>query len=184
MENGDCLLLTVIFVCGIISLFGLPALKHLIASGILQYKPVLPDAGTVCNAPRLCHNYAPAFVFPYFSSSRCIRFYRNIPGYIRKTRRHSYNYEKWSLSFSLTHCSQVVNVMGKRHLKKYTGGFIMAMNVEIKDNKLFIEIDLEKPTPSSSGKTLVVASTRGNVVTKVQVDGKPVTIGLNAYIKP
>lgn len=59
----------------------------------------------------------------------------------------------------------------------------MAMNVEIKDNKLFIEIDLETPTPSSSGKTLVVASTHGNTVTAVQVDGKPVTIGLNAYIK-
>ncbi|MGD0662302.1 MAG: hypothetical protein ABSD38_29960 [Syntrophorhabdales bacterium] len=60
----------------------------------------------------------------------------------------------------------------------------MAMNVEIKGNKLIIEIDLEKPTPSSSGKTLVVASTRGNVTTSVEVDGKPVTIGLNAYIKP
>jgi hypothetical protein len=60
----------------------------------------------------------------------------------------------------------------------------MAMRVEIKDKKLIIEIDLEKPTPSSSGKTLVVASTRGNVVTTAQVDGKPVTIGLNAYIKP
>jgi hypothetical protein len=61
---------------------------------------------------------------------------------------------------------------------------IMAMSVEIKNNKLYIEIDLEKPTPSSSGKTLVVASTRGNVVTSAEVDGKPVTIGLNAYIKP
>jgi hypothetical protein len=60
----------------------------------------------------------------------------------------------------------------------------MAMNVEIKDNKLFIEIDLDKPTPSSSGKTLVVASTRGNKVTTAQIDGKPVIIGLNAYIKP
>jgi hypothetical protein len=59
----------------------------------------------------------------------------------------------------------------------------MAMNVEIKNGKLCIEIDLEKPTPSSSGKTLVVASTRGNTVTAVMVDGKPVTIGLNAYIK-
>jgi len=58
------------------------------------------------------------------------------------------------------------------------------LNVEIKNNKLCIEIDLEKPTPSSSGKTLVVASTRGNVVTAVEVDGKPVSIGLNAYIKP
>lgn len=38
------------------------------------------------------------------------------------------------------------------------------MTVEIKGNKLCIEIDLEKPTPSASGKTLVVASTRGNAV--------------------
>jgi hypothetical protein len=60
----------------------------------------------------------------------------------------------------------------------------MAMTVEIKGNKLCIEIDLEKPTPSSSGKTLVVASSRGNAVTTAMVDGKPVTIGLNAYIKP
>jgi hypothetical protein len=60
----------------------------------------------------------------------------------------------------------------------------MAMTVEIKNNKLYIEIDLEEPTPSSSGKTLVVASTRGNTVTSAEVNGKPVTIGLNAYIKP
>jgi hypothetical protein len=59
----------------------------------------------------------------------------------------------------------------------------MALKVEIKDSKLFIEIDLEKPTPSSSGKTLVVASTHGNTVTTAEVDGKPVTIGLNAYVK-
>ncbi len=60
----------------------------------------------------------------------------------------------------------------------------MTMKVEIKDNKLHIEIDLETPTPSTSGKTLMVASTRGNTVTTATVDGKPVTIGLNAYIKP
>ena len=60
----------------------------------------------------------------------------------------------------------------------------MALKVEIKDNKLFIEIDLEKPTPSSSGKTLVVASTHGNIVTSAKVEGKPITLGLNAYIKP
>jgi hypothetical protein len=60
----------------------------------------------------------------------------------------------------------------------------MTMKAEIKDNKLYIEIDLEPPTRSASGKTLVVASTRGNAVTTAMVDGKPVTIGLNAYIKP
>ncbi len=60
----------------------------------------------------------------------------------------------------------------------------MAMNVEIRDNKLCIEIDLETPTPSASGKTLMVASTRGNMVTSAKVNDKPVIIGLNAYIKP
>jgi len=60
----------------------------------------------------------------------------------------------------------------------------MAMQVEIKNNKLCIEIDLETPTPSALGKTLVVASSRGNAVTTAMVAGKPVTLGLNAYIKP
>lgn len=60
----------------------------------------------------------------------------------------------------------------------------MAMNVEIRDNKLCIEIDLETPTPSASGKTLVVASTRGNMITTAKVNDKPIIIGLNAYFKP
>ena len=58
------------------------------------------------------------------------------------------------------------------------------MEVTIKDSKLLIEIELQEPTPSSSGKTLVVASTHGNMVTSAMIDGKPVIIGLNAYIKP
>jgi len=57
------------------------------------------------------------------------------------------------------------------------------MKVELKDGKLIIEIDTTKPTPSASGKTLVIASTHGNQPTAAQVDGKPVVIGLNAYIK-
>jgi len=64
------------------------------------------------------------------------------------------------------------------------GDDTMAMTAEIKGSKLYIEIDLEKPTRSASGKTMVVASTHGNTVTSAEVDGKPVTIGLNAYIKP
>jgi len=35
---------------------------------------------------------------------------------------------------------------------------------------------------STSGKTLTVATTRGNRPTEAKVNGKPVTIGLNAYI--
>lgn len=57
------------------------------------------------------------------------------------------------------------------------------MDVEIKNGKLVITIDMQRPTPSASGKTLVVASTHGNVVSQAKVDGKAVTIGLNAYIK-
>ena len=37
----------------------------------------------------------------------------------------------------------------------------MAMNVEIKDNKLCIGINLKTPAPSASGKTLVVAGSGG-----------------------
>lgn len=37
--------------------------------------------------------------------------------------------------------------------------------------------------PSASGKTMVVASTNGNQATTITIDGKPVIIGLNAYIK-
>jgi len=57
------------------------------------------------------------------------------------------------------------------------------MKAEIKDGNLIITIPLDTPKPSASGKTLVVASTRGNVATAAQVNGKPVTIGLNAYIQ-
>ena len=55
--------------------------------------------------------------------------------------------------------------------------------VTIANGKLTIIADLETPTPSASGKTLVVASSRGNMTTNALVDGKPVIIGLNAYIK-
>jgi hypothetical protein len=59
------------------------------------------------------------------------------------------------------------------------------MTATIKDGKLIIELPLnDPPTPSATGKTLVVASTHGNLATTAQVKGKPVVIGVNAYIKP
>ena len=57
------------------------------------------------------------------------------------------------------------------------------MKVEIKGNELVITIPMTKPTPSASGKTLVVASSHGNQPTSAQVDGKPIIVGLNAYIR-
>lgn len=58
------------------------------------------------------------------------------------------------------------------------------MHATIKDNHLVVTIPLNTPRPSASGKTLVVATSGGNVVTGAQVNGRNVTIGLNAYIKP
>lgn len=40
-----------------------------------------------------------------------------------------------------------------------------------------------KPTPSSTGKTLVVASSHGNKQTEVEIQGKAVIVGVNAYIQ-
>lgn len=58
----------------------------------------------------------------------------------------------------------------------------MSLHVEVKGNKLIITADLQTPTPSASGKTLVVASSRGNKATTAVINGKPVIVGLNAYI--
>jgi hypothetical protein len=57
------------------------------------------------------------------------------------------------------------------------------MEVKIENGKLIISIDMQSPSPSASGKTLVVATTHGNVTTDCVIDGKPVVVGLNAYIK-
>ena len=57
------------------------------------------------------------------------------------------------------------------------------MKASLKGNTLTIEIEMQEPAPSASGKTLVVASSHGIQATAVTVQGKPVQIGLNAFIK-
>ena len=57
------------------------------------------------------------------------------------------------------------------------------MKVRIENGVLIIEIPVQDPPrPSKTGKTLIVASSGGNQATAAQVDGKPVIVGLNAYI--
>ncbi len=52
---------------------------------------------------------------------------------------------------------------------------------EVKDNKLIIEIDLTKEFGlSKSGKTVTIASTRGNK----RIEGTDAVIGLNVYKYP
>ena len=58
------------------------------------------------------------------------------------------------------------------------------MVAKIEGKKLVVEIELNPvPVRSASGKTLVVASSHGNMATTAVVNGQPVTIGLNAYIR-
>jgi hypothetical protein len=57
------------------------------------------------------------------------------------------------------------------------------LTASIEGDFLVIRVPLNAtPTPSSTGKTLVVASSHGNKETEVQVQGKPVYVGVNAYV--
>ena len=50
-------------------------------------------------------------------------------------------------------------------------------------NELVIRLPLHRsPVPSSSGKTLVIASSHGNRTTEAIVNGQPVIVGVNAYV--
>jgi hypothetical protein len=56
------------------------------------------------------------------------------------------------------------------------------MEARIEDGKLVIELSLEKPRPSSTGKTLLVASTRGVQRTTARLKGKTISMVVNAFI--
>ena len=58
-----------------------------------------------------------------------------------------------------------------------------AMSVKVEAGCLVIRLPLQTPAPSASGKTLVVGSTHGNVRTDCMVNGKPITVGVNCYIR-
>lgn len=58
------------------------------------------------------------------------------------------------------------------------------MEARIEGSKLHLIIDMENPPEvSKSGKSVVIASTHGNVKTGAEYNGKPITIGFNAYVK-
>lgn len=60
------------------------------------------------------------------------------------------------------------------------------MKVELSSDKksIVITLPLQKGKPSASGKTVVVATTGGNQQTAVNVEDKPVVVGVNVYYKP
>ena len=55
--------------------------------------------------------------------------------------------------------------------------------IDNESNTITLVLDLQEPTPSASGKTLVVATTHGNVPSDLLMNGKPVIVGVNAYIR-
>jgi len=57
------------------------------------------------------------------------------------------------------------------------------MKATIENGELVVRIPVQDPPrPSKTGKTLIVATSGGNVATTANVDGKLVVVGLNAYI--
>jgi len=60
----------------------------------------------------------------------------------------------------------------------------LAYKATIKGESLIIEIETTEPTPSNSGKTLLVATTHGGKVIDSEYKGKEVTLSVNAYISP
>lgn len=55
----------------------------------------------------------------------------------------------------------------------------------LEGNELVIRVPVNNPPErSTSGKTLVLASSHGNQPTELKVDGQTVVVGVNAYYKP
>lgn len=57
------------------------------------------------------------------------------------------------------------------------------MKAEIINGHHVLTLPLGTPAPSSTGKTPVVGSSQENKQTTAQVDGKPIVVGINAYIR-
>jgi hypothetical protein len=58
------------------------------------------------------------------------------------------------------------------------------VKVEVKGDMLVISLPIDKnPQLSASQKNRTIASTRGNMATGIDFNGKEITIGVNAYIK-
>jgi hypothetical protein len=57
------------------------------------------------------------------------------------------------------------------------------MTATIENGQLVIRTPLQTPRPSSSGKTLIVASSNGTKKLALEIAGQEVYVGLNAWIK-
>ena len=60
---------------------------------------------------------------------------------------------------------------------------ILDAKIDAEAGTLTLVLKLQDPAPSASGKTLVVATTHGNVSSGVKLNGQDVIVGVNAYIR-
>jgi hypothetical protein len=58
------------------------------------------------------------------------------------------------------------------------------MKAKVQGRNLVIELPLEEPKMSGSGKTMLVASSHGVRQSKVKIDGKKVLVVANAFYHP
>lgn len=60
----------------------------------------------------------------------------------------------------------------------------MSLDAKIEKGFLVVRVPVNAtPVPSSTGKSLIVATTGGNQPTAITVDGKTVKVGLTAFCK-
>jgi hypothetical protein len=57
------------------------------------------------------------------------------------------------------------------------------MNVRLKGNILRIELPMRDPKISGSGKTVILASTGGQIDTGIEYKGQDIILNANAYIR-
>jgi hypothetical protein len=57
------------------------------------------------------------------------------------------------------------------------------METKIKNGVIIISMPLQKPKKSTTGKSLVVATSRGKQQTTLRVDGMPVCVVANAFLE-
>lgn len=64
----------------------------------------------------------------------------------------------------------------------------MANRIQVKVDEaarmLHISIPITGPVPSKAGKTILVATSRGNQTTEALFQGKAIVVGVNAYVYP
>ena len=56
-------------------------------------------------------------------------------------------------------------------------------SLRIEGRAVIITLPIEGPTPSASGKSMVLASTRGNLTTSTEWEGRAIVMGVNVYFK-